>query len=327
MTMTITDPQHRPVAAPLAAGAHRGVAVVGFSGVTRRYGATTALRDVDLRIDAGETVALLGPNGAGKSTAIGLMLGLLPPSSGQVQLLGDDPRVAVRGGRVGAMLQESGLPILTRVGELVQLVRGLSPRPMPFDDVIRRAGLSGLVDRRTESLSGGEAQRVRFAMAIAGDPDLCSSTNRPSRWTSRHGGRSGPTCRRSPPRAGRSCSRRTTSRRPTRSPTGSSFSTADRSSPRARPRRSRPRRVVGLSGSASPRRTGQRRTGAALPGVTGINVAGDRVVLESADPDVTARALLRSDLDVRDLEIAGPNLESAFLALTGDQAREEAARS
>ena len=52
MTMTITDPQHRVPYAPLAAGAHRGVAVVGFSGVTRRYGATTALRDVDLRIDA-----------------------------------------------------------------------------------------------------------------------------------------------------------------------------------------------------------------------------------------------------------------------------------
>ena len=70
------------------------------------------------------------------------------------------------------MLQESGLPILTRVGELIELIRRLSPRPMAADEIVRRAGLAGLVERRTESLSGGEAQRVRFAMAIAGDPDL-----------------------------------------------------------------------------------------------------------------------------------------------------------
>src|SRR6185295_12936393 len=56
---------------------------------------------------------------------------------------------------------------------------------------------------------------------------------------------------------------------------------------------------------------------AALPGAELVQVAGDRVVLESSDPDATARALLRTDLDVHDLEIGGPDLEAAFLALTG----------
>ncbi|HEY7130775.1 MAG TPA: ABC transporter ATP-binding protein, partial [Candidatus Limnocylindrales bacterium] len=158
-----TAAPHQPAAGPTA---------VAFAGVTRRYGETVALDSVDLRIAAGETVALLGPNGAGKSTAIGLMLGLLDPTAGSVEVLGQAPRDAVRGGRIGAMLQESGLPILARVGELIELVRHLSPRPMPADEIARRAGLAGLLDRRTETLSSGEAQRVRFALAIAGDPDL-----------------------------------------------------------------------------------------------------------------------------------------------------------
>src|SRR5262245_56055886 len=115
-------------------------AAVAFDGVTRRYGATTALSGVDLRIAPGEPLALLGPNGAGKSTAINLMLGLIEPTHGTVRVLGDAPRAAVRSGHVGAMLQESGLPAMTRVGELVELVRGLSPSPMASADILRRAG-------------------------------------------------------------------------------------------------------------------------------------------------------------------------------------------
>ena len=70
------------------------------------------------------------------------------------------------------MLQSAGLPPGARVGELVDLARALYPSPSPRDAILERAGLAELVDRRSETLSGGEAQRVRFAFAIAGDPDL-----------------------------------------------------------------------------------------------------------------------------------------------------------
>jgi ABC-2 type transport system ATP-binding protein len=145
---------------------------VAFDGVSRRFGAKTALDDVRLEIGVGETVALLGPNGAGKSTAISIMLGLLEASSGTARTLGLEPREAVRSGRVGAMLQAATLPAGARVGELVDLARSLYPAPAPRAVILERAGLTGLATRRADSLSGGEAQRVRFALAIAGDPDL-----------------------------------------------------------------------------------------------------------------------------------------------------------
>jgi ABC-2 type transport system ATP-binding protein len=145
---------------------------VTFDGVSRRFDATLALDDVRLRIGAGETVALLGPNGAGKSTAIGIMLGLLEPTAGAATTLGLEPRDAVRSGRIGAMLQSAALPVGAQVGELVELARGLYPAPLPREAILARAGLGELVRRRAETLSGGEAQRVRFALAVAGDPDL-----------------------------------------------------------------------------------------------------------------------------------------------------------
>ena len=147
-------------------------AAVTFDGVRRRYGPTVALDGVDLEIPAGQTVALLGPNGAGKSTAISIMLGLLQPTEGAARTLGLAPRTAVASGRVGAMLQAASLPPGARVGELVDLARRLYPAPSPRDAVVERAGLNDLVTRRAETLSAGEAQRVRFAFAIAGDPDL-----------------------------------------------------------------------------------------------------------------------------------------------------------
>ena len=75
-------------------------------------------------------------------------------------------------GLVGAMLQDAGLMPGVRVGELLTMVRGLYPRPLPLDELIGLAGLGALLGRRVDRLSGGQAQRVRFAAAIAGDPLL-----------------------------------------------------------------------------------------------------------------------------------------------------------
>src|SRR5262245_21510184 len=163
-TTAVTTTFDRPSQQPPAA--------VRFERVTRRFGDLVAIDGIDLDIRPGETVALLGPNGAGKTTAISMMLGLLHPTSGSVRTLGLDPTDAVASGRVGSMLQTSGLPINVRVGELVDFARNLYPNPLPKAAIVERAGLTGLLDRTTDRLSGGEAQRLRFAFAIAGDPDL-----------------------------------------------------------------------------------------------------------------------------------------------------------
>jgi ABC-2 type transport system ATP-binding protein len=106
-------------------GAER--AAVSAAGLVKSYGSTVALAGFDLQVAAGETVALLGPNRAGKSTAIGLLLGLLDPDRGQVRVYGRPAAQAVAAGLVGAMLQDAGLMPGVKVGELLAMVRGLSP--------------------------------------------------------------------------------------------------------------------------------------------------------------------------------------------------------
>lgn len=117
-------------------------------------------------------MALLGPNGAGKSTSLDLLLGLKQPDSGSVRLFGTTPREAIVAGRVGAMLQSGGLMDEVTVAELVRLACDLHPKPYAANDVLARAGIAQIADRKVNKLSGGQAQRVRFALATAGDSDL-----------------------------------------------------------------------------------------------------------------------------------------------------------
>src|ERR1700691_2413007 len=150
-------------------------AILDVQGLRRRFGSTEAVAGVDVRVAAGETVALLGPNGAGKSTTLAMILGLLSPTAGQVTVGGRAPRQAVADGLVGAMLQSgagTGLPSGTRVGELVRFVASLYPAPLSPAAVLRHAGLASLAERKVGGLSGGELQRVRFALAICADPRL-----------------------------------------------------------------------------------------------------------------------------------------------------------
>ena len=113
-----------------------------FTNVVHRYGSLVALDELDLEVARGETLALLGPNGAGKSTAISILLGLLRQQQGEVEVLGSDPRTAMRSGRVGAMLQVgggSGLPHGVKVGELVAMTARLYRRAAPVAQTIDRA--------------------------------------------------------------------------------------------------------------------------------------------------------------------------------------------
>ena len=146
--------------------------VVSFENVSKHYGGLKAVDGLSLDLRGGETVALLGPNGAGKSTSLDMLLALRKPTSGTIRMFGKDPYQAVKTGSVGAMLQSGGLMPEVTVRELVTLVAGLHPRPVPVETTMRRAGIADLASQRVDRLSGGQTQRVRFALAIAGECDL-----------------------------------------------------------------------------------------------------------------------------------------------------------
>jgi ABC-2 type transport system ATP-binding protein len=273
-----------------------------------------AVRGVDLAVAAGETVALLGPNGAGKSTTIDMILGLQDPDEGVVEVLGQRPADAIAGGRVGAMLQTGGLLHELTVRELLTLTAALYPAPLDVDDVLALAGVERLADRRTEALSGGETQRVRFATAIVGDPLLLVLDE---------------------PTVGMDVESRLAFWRSVRGLADEGrtilFAThyldeADRQADRAV---LMAHGVVVADGPTTEIKAmvGTRTIRATLPGVPaerlerlpGVTRAerhGDAVVLSCSDSDVAVRALLDAEPDVSDIEIRGAALEDAFVELT-----------
>ncbi len=146
--------------------------VAELRGVRKDYGSVRALRGVDLQVRAGEVFALLGPNGAGKTTSVGLLLGLLRPTAGEVRLFGGDPRSTEAKVRVGAMLQISGVPATLRVREHLELFASYYPAPLPVARALELADLTEVAERPYGHLSGGQKQRLHFALALIGDPDL-----------------------------------------------------------------------------------------------------------------------------------------------------------
>jgi ABC-2 type transport system ATP-binding protein len=153
-------------------GAGRGAPVVSFENVSKHYGNLHAVDGLTLELRHGETVALLGPNGAGKSTSLDMLLALRKPTSGRIEMFGSDPYHAVKSGRVGAMLQSGGLMPEVTVRELVTLITKLHPKPEPVATTLKRAGIAQFADQRVDRLSGGQTQRVRFALAICGQSEL-----------------------------------------------------------------------------------------------------------------------------------------------------------
>jgi ABC-2 type transport system ATP-binding protein len=286
---------------------------VSFDSVTRRFGSTTALENVDVSIPIGSTVALLGPNGAGKSTAINLMLGLLHASSGSVRTLGLAPREAVSAGRIGAMLQDGGLPTGCLVGELVDFARRLYPQPLTLQDALRTARLDALATRRVEALSGGEMQRLRFALAIAGDPDLVfldeptvamDVETRHAFWIDMRRfaaeGRTVLFATHYLEEAGQVADRIVVLDHGRIVADGTPGSIKAATS----------ERTVRFTLPEADR--GRLET---FPGVTACELRGSGVTLSTSDADATVGALYAARLPIRDLEVAGATLESAFLAI------------
>jgi ABC-2 type transport system ATP-binding protein len=149
-----------------------GTPVVSFENVRKTYGKVRAVDGLTMELRPGETVAFLGPNGAGKSTSLDMLLNLRKPDKGRIEMFGSDPYHAIKNGRVGAMLQSGGLMPEVTVRELVTLVTSFHPRPEPVEQTLQRAGIAQFAGQRVDKLSGGQTQRVRFALAIVGDCDL-----------------------------------------------------------------------------------------------------------------------------------------------------------
>src|SRR5579862_6757079 len=146
--------------------------VASLEGVSKNYGPVKALTLVDFQVRAGEVVALLGPNGAGKTTAVKLLLGLSQPDCGKARVFGGDPTNPENRKRTGAMLQVGRVPETLRVREHIDLFSSYYARPLPLAEVLASSGLEKLADRKFGELSGRQKQRVLFALAICGDPDV-----------------------------------------------------------------------------------------------------------------------------------------------------------
>jgi ABC-2 type transport system ATP-binding protein len=131
-----------------------------------------AVEDVDLVVRPGEIVAFLGPNGAGKTTTVDMLLGLTRPDAGTVEVYGAAPAEAVRAGRISAVMQSGGLLDDFTVLETVQVIASLHGRRDRVDEVLERTGLTPIGARLVRACSGGEQQRLKFALALVPDPDL-----------------------------------------------------------------------------------------------------------------------------------------------------------
>jgi ABC-2 type transport system ATP-binding protein len=138
------------------------------------YGATEAVRGIDLEVERGEVFAFLGPNGAGKTTTVEILEGYRKRSGGEVTVLGEDPERAGREWRerIGIVLQSGRLDPYLTVRESLDLYAGYFRAPRPSEEVIALIGLGGKADERASRLSGGQQRRLDVGMALIGDPEL-----------------------------------------------------------------------------------------------------------------------------------------------------------
>lgn len=150
---------------------------INVSGVSKAFATRSshpvhALSDISFSIAQGEIVGLLGTNGAGKTTLFDLILGLTTPTSGNISVLGHTPHAAIRATQISAVLQTGGLlPELT-VLDTLKMISSTFPEPLPVEEVSRQAGLDRILHRPVGKCSGGEQQRVRFALALVGNPQI-----------------------------------------------------------------------------------------------------------------------------------------------------------
>ena len=297
-------------------GSAVGTPVVSFVNVSKQYGSLKAVEGLNLDLRPGETTALLGPNGAGKSTSLDMLLALRKPTSGQIKMFGSDPYHAVKSGRVGAMLQSGGLMHEVTVRELVTLITKLQPKPEPVATTLKRAGIGQFADQRVDRLSGGQTQRVRFALAICGQAELIvldepttamDVETRRLFWASM----------KEEVAEGRTLLFAT-----------HYLEEADQAADRILVI-NRGRLLADGTPAEIKARAGAKRLSfkldrvdeqflLGLPGVVNLEVRHDLVQIQSSDSDATLYAVLNAGYRPREIEIGSLGLEQAFIAITAE---------
>jgi ABC-2 type transport system ATP-binding protein len=290
---------------------------IELTDVRKNFGDVQAVRGIDVSVTSGEIVAMLGPNGAGKTTTIDMILGLARPSAGQVSVYGMHPRQAVTHGLVSAVMQTGGLLKDLTVLETVQYTASLFTQSRPAAEVLERAGIAKIADRRVGKCSGGEQQRLRFAMALVSDPELLI-LDEPTTGMDVEGRHSFWTSIRKDAEQGRTVLFAT-----------HYLEEADAYADRVILLRHGQKVADGtaseIKAMAAGRTVRATLTGAneaelaAIDGAESVEIRGSTVLIHSNDSDAVARYLL-TRTPAKDLEITARGIEDAFLALTGEDA-------
>ena len=290
---------------------------VSLQGLTKSYGPVVAVNDLNVEIGQGEIVAFLGPNGAGKTTTLDMILGFQKPDSGKVTVLGRSPSEAIARGEVSAVMQTGGLLKDLTVKETVQLISTLFHQSRPVDECLARAGISEIGNRRVEKCSGGEQQRLRFAIALLSDPELML-LDEPTTGMDVEGRREFWGAIREDSARGRTIMFATHYLE-------EADSYADRIILIRQGQIVADGTTAQIKNLASGRLVRATLPGAveselaAWPAVDSVEIRGDSVFLRTKDSDAVARQLLNSTR-AHDLEITAHNLEDAFIALTSADA-------
>jgi ABC-2 type transport system ATP-binding protein len=285
---------------------------------SKRYGEVQALRDVSLIIQPGEVVAMLGPNGAGKTTSISLMLGTRKPTSGTARLFGMSPKDLKARSRIGVMLQESGVPGMLRVEEIVDLFRSYYPAPLPTAAAIKMAGLEEKTRSLVKDLSGGQRQRLYLALALCGNPDALF-LDEPTVGMDVEGRRLFLDEIGELAAKGRTVVLTThyleeadqLARRIIVIDHGKVIADSTPAEIKAR--------VAGKRMTFSTPSPSDESQLAGLP-LKSIQIEGRRVRLLTNEPEQVLRELFRRGVEIHDLEVAGADLEEAFVAMTHHEA-------
>jgi ABC-2 type transport system ATP-binding protein len=315
--MTFVETQDRYATAGRATAARRPA--IEMRDVVKTFGRVVAVDGVSLSVRPGEIVALLGPNGAGKTTTIDMLLGLSRPTRGTVSVYGMSPRAAVARGLVSAVMQTGGLLKDYTVAETVRLTASLFASGRPVAELLDRAGIAAIADRRVGACSGGQQQRLRFAMALAPSPDLLI-LDEPTTGMDVEGRRDFWAAIRTDAAAGRTVIFAT-----------HYLAEADEYADRVvLVRRGQlvadgtPAEIKNLGTGRTVRATlpgASARDLTGIPGAGPVEVRGETVIVQAHDSDTVARYLLTATA-ARDLQITSRNIEDAFIALTNDDPEE-----
>jgi ABC-2 type transport system ATP-binding protein len=295
------------------------VLALALQNLTKRFGPVTAVNDLSLQIEPGEIDAFLGPNGAGKTTTIDMILGLARPDAGSVRVYGTAPADAIARGEVSAVMQNGGLLKDFTVAETVAYTASLYAHARPVPEVLERAGIAEIAERRVAKCSGGEQQRLRFAMALLSDPRLLI-LDEPTTGMDVEGRRDFWGAIREDAERGRTVMFAT-----------HYLDEADAYADRIVLIRQGSVVADGTTAEIKNLASG-RLVRATLPdaneaslrglaGVTNVERRGDTLLVQCSDSDIVARHLL-THTPARDLEISSKNLEAAFVALTADAVAE-----